>query len=327
MTAYPVISVVVCTYNRCELLSDALARLLEQDPADIGYEVIVVDNNSTDRTRELVESLMENHSRLRYLREYRQGLSHARNAGIAHADGAIIAFTDDDVRVEANWIRKLSRAFEEHPEIVCVGGRVLPEWESPAPGWLTRDHWSPLGVQDYGERSCYVNAERRLCLIGANLAFRREVFARVGLFEPELQRVKGGIGSNEDMEFHLRLWQSGEQSMYLPELSAAGFVPAERMRRSYHRRRHRGHGYYYALMREEKFEQSSGRLLDVPRHVFRQMLTAAVAWLRHTLRGRAGQAFLAETRLHFLFSFVGKRSRDYLLEKLRSGPQPRSATG
>ncbi|HWQ34192.1 MAG TPA: glycosyltransferase [Blastocatellia bacterium] len=315
------ISVVVCTWNRCEMLARALQCLLAQHADRVSYEVVVVDNNSTDRTREVVEALIaQGHVRLRYVCERMQGLSHARNAGIANANGSVIAFTDDDVRVADNWIATIKRAFDEHPDVVCIGGRVLPQWGGEPPAWLTRAHWSPLGAQDYGPEPFAVGPQHRVCLIGANLAFRRGVFDRVGLFEPDFQRVKNGIGSNEDVEFHLRLWRHNELSLYVPDLLAWGFVPPERLSRSYHRRWHRGHGYYYALLREESFERSAGRVLDVPLHVFRQMLTEAAAWLWHRVRGRAEQAFLSEVRLHFLTGFISKRSRDCLRRLWRPAP-------
>ncbi|MFN7948951.1 MAG: glycosyltransferase family A protein [Blastocatellia bacterium] len=317
------ISVVVCTWNRCDLLERALQCLLAQSNGRVSYEVIVVDNNSTDRTREVVEALIaQGERRLRYVSERRQGLSHARNAGIAAADGAIIAFTDDDVRVASDWIATIKRAFDEHPEVVCIGGRVLPEWGGERPAWLMQAHWSPLGVQDYGAEPFAVGREHPVCLIGASLAFRREVFERVGLFEPDFQRVKGGIGSNEDVEFHLRLWRRHEASRYVPELLASGYVPPERMSRAYHRRWHRGHGYYYALLREDSFEQSSGRLLDVPLHVLRQTMKEAAMWAWQMLRGQTDQAFLAEVRLLFCIGFISKRSRDYLKGLRRTARKP-----
>ena len=95
---------------------------------------------------------------------------------------------------------------------------MLPEWKSEPPEWLTREHWSPLALQDYGDEPFYVNAENPLCLVSANLAFRREVFSRIGPFAPELQRVKDGIGSMEDLELLTRYWRAGGESLYLPSL-------------------------------------------------------------------------------------------------------------
>src|SRR5256885_3014027 len=123
------ITVVIAAYNRSEMLKATLNSVLNQESNNISYEVIVVDNNSTDNTKQVVENLIvEGHQNLRYLFEPRQGCSHARNTGVAAACSEIIAFADDDVRVTKDWIANIKRAFDSHPEIDCVGGKVLPRW-------------------------------------------------------------------------------------------------------------------------------------------------------------------------------------------------------
>ncbi|HVG21181.1 MAG TPA: glycosyltransferase family A protein, partial [Blastocatellia bacterium] len=120
------VSVVITTYNRCDLLSGALESVLGQKAGDVRFEVIVVDNNSKDGTRQVVESLMgSSNPGLKYIFEGRQGISHGRNAGIRNATAPIIAFTDDDVRVGLDWVSAIKRAFDEHPEADFVGGKIL----------------------------------------------------------------------------------------------------------------------------------------------------------------------------------------------------------
>ncbi len=206
------VSIVISTYNRCGLLEGALRALLSQTPADVAYEILVVDNNSTDQTRSLVQALaMQNPEKLKYLFEPKQGLSYGRNTGIAAAKAAIIGFTDDDVRVAADWVGRIKSGFEANPDIDFLGGKVAPQWPVEPPPWLTRENWSPLALLDYGDHSFYVDSEKQLCLIGANFAFRRRAFEKVGLFKTDLQRVKDGIGSLEDHEMLLRLWRVGSK--------------------------------------------------------------------------------------------------------------------
>jgi glucosyl-dolichyl phosphate glucuronosyltransferase len=226
------ISVVVSTYNRADRLPAALDAVLDQDTA-IPYEVIVVDNNSTDGTAAVLASYSERfRGRLRSAFEPRQGLSYGRNAGILLSRSPIVAFSDDDVRVAPNWIAQLCRAFDEHADIAYVGGRVLPEWLEPPPRWLTTAHWSPLALQDYGDEPLRSGRERAVCLVGANLAFRRRVFDRVGLFTPSLGRVKDGIGSTEDHEMQLRVWGSGMHGLYAPSVVAVADVTPDRLRKA-----------------------------------------------------------------------------------------------
>ncbi len=313
MSKEPEISVVISTYNRCELLPAALESAFTQNSGDVSYEVMVVDNNSTDRTRQVVESFAERANvSLIYIFEGRQGVSHARNAGIAAARAPIVAFFDDDVNVSPDWVANIKRIFNQNPKADCVGGKVLPQWSGEPPSWLTNDHWSPLALQDYGETPFYVNTNREICLVSANLAFRREVFERIGVFAPELQRVKGGIGSIEDFEFELRFYRNGGQGLYEPSLVVTAPVEPERLTKTYHRRWHTGHGHYYAMLRNEKVEQASARLFDVPSHMYRQAAADAVYWLTYSLQRREAKAFLHETHLRFLKQFFHERRKEFL---------------
>jgi cellulose synthase/poly-beta-1,6-N-acetylglucosamine synthase-like glycosyltransferase len=187
--------------------------------------------------------------RIRYAFEPRQGLSHGRNAGIALARSPIIAFTDDDVRVADDWIVQLKRAFDTHPDVAYIGGRVLPQWLAPPPPWLTNAHWAPLALQDYGPDVQVSGRDRAVCLVGANLAFRRQLFERVGIFTASFGRVKDGIGSTEDHDIQLRAWRAGLWGLYVPSIVVVADVTADRLEKRYHRRWHQGHGRHCAMMR------------------------------------------------------------------------------
>jgi glycosyltransferase involved in cell wall biosynthesis len=210
MAGRPDVSVVLSTYNRVQVLPRALENLLDQDHDSGRYEIVVVDNNSSDGTRASIASFAAKAPNLRYVFERKQGLSHARNSGIHAARAPLIGFTDDDVRVARDWVSTIARLFTDHPEVSCVGGKVLPSWSGPWPAWLTREHWGPLALVDYGDTAFYVNSTRRLCLIGANSAYRREVFDRVGLFAPRVQALGREVGT-EDHELLLRVWKAGGQ--------------------------------------------------------------------------------------------------------------------
>ena len=307
------ITVVISTYNRSKMLVGALESMLAQESEGVSYEVIVVDNNSSDRTREVVEGYVERgRGNLRYVFEEKQGVSHARNRGIAEARAEIIAFADDDVRVEKDWVAKIKQAFDSHPDIDCIGGKVLPRWESEPPLWLTRDHWMPLALLDYGDEPVSINTDNKLCLVSANLAFRSEAFQETGLFEPDLQRVKNSIGSMEDAELLERFWRTGRRCLYVPELIVITEVPVERMTKSYHRRWHTGHGYFFAIMRSEAMERSSSRLFDVPAHLYKQALSETAAWFKCFLTGKRGRAFNHEIGIRFFWGFFRKRRHDFL---------------
>lgn len=300
------------TYNRGRLLEGAIASVLDQrDPGTPPFELIVVDNNSTDGTRGVVEQFMRRDARVRYEFEPRQGLSHARNAGIAAARAALLAFTDDDVRAEPDWVAAVVRAFDEHPDAAAVGGRVLPVWPAPPPGWLTRDHWAPLALVDHGPASMTIDSERPVCLIGANLAVRRALFEEIGGFETGFQRVKDGIGSLEDHEFMLRLLAAGRRALYDPRIVIHAEIQPNRLDRSYHRRWHAGHGHFHALLRSEHMERTRrGTVFGVPAHLFRQAIGDAAGWVKAAAARDAARAFHHEVRLRFFVGFFRTRSRE-----------------
>jgi glycosyltransferase involved in cell wall biosynthesis len=264
------------TYNRCSLLAEALNHVLNQEASGSRYEIIIVDNNSTDETRQLIQAFIaRGHENLHYVFEPQQGISHGRNAGIAHAQAPIIAFTDDDVRVAPNWVTNIKRAFDEHSEVDFVGGKILPHWPHEPPSWLTHDHWWPLALLDKGDTAFYVNAANPMVLPTANASFRKDVFSRVGLFSPE-------FSSREDHELILRLWREGRQGLYQPAITVTADVQANRMTKSYHHRWNYRTGRYNSMMRLNELMGPNGRLrerptdgptiLGVPTYIFRQLM-------------------------------------------------------
>ena len=245
---------------------------------------------------------------LRYVLEPRQGLAHARNTGIAAARADIVAFTDDDVMVAHDWVLELKRNLDAHLEVDCVAGRSLPVWPSDPPAWLTRLHWvGPLALQDYGDEPFIVDARRPICLAGANLAFRKRVFARLGGFSPE-------FGRSEDTEFMLRFWRAGAGALYVPAMMAHAAVQRERLTKAYHRQWHTNNGKSNARMAMEELTAPDGslrpnlphvaRVLGVPRFAIRLLAAQAVGWLMAKARRHEPQAFWHETQTRELVGYM-----------------------
>ena len=302
------VSVVVPTYNRAAMLERTLLSLFSQRTDDANFEIIVVDNNSSDRTGELVESLKaQSPVTLRYLRETQQGNAYARNTGIDQAQAPIIAFLDDDCVADENWVSTIKTTFDRAPEISFVGGRVLPMWETEPPSWLTTAHWAPLALLDYGGDELAIGGSPPRGLLTANLAVRKNVFAEVGGFSPALQRVKGGIGSLEDHEFLLRMCRGGNRGIFLPELITRTPVDPERISKAYHRRWHLGHGRFYAIMQDPEWERSRFHLAGVPSHLYKETASQAVTWCLRVLTGNTDAAFENECNLRFFYGFFSER--------------------
>lgn len=242
------ISVVVCTFNRCVSLQDTLEALMRQAlPSGLTLEILVVDNNSTDRTAE-VAALAAGRSPwpLRYVLETTQGLSVARNAGIAAAHGDIVAFTDDDVIPEPSWVRALSQAFIEHHGD-CVGGKILPLWLQPPPAWAASARpsssiWDMLALLDRGSEVRMASAKQWNLVYGANMAFRKSVFEEVGVFRTDLGPQGANFSRGDDTDMLMRLLQAGKRVVYTPHAVVRHKVPPQRLRLSYFRQWQFGSG-------------------------------------------------------------------------------------
>ena len=229
------ISVVIATYNRAALLESTLAELGRQafEPGD---EVIVVDNASTDRTPDVIARAIEKLPvRIRHLREATPGKTPAMNRRIAVARGDILALTDDDVFLGADWVATLRSVFANR-SIALVGGRINPRWERPAPRWLNIEQpdgyghmASPLALLHYGGPQP-LGARTAL---GANMAVRRSVLHSLGGFARHLGRQRGTLLCGEDHNLCQRAVAAGYRCEYRPELRVEHWVPADRTRMSY----------------------------------------------------------------------------------------------
>ncbi|MDQ3755054.1 MAG: glycosyltransferase family 2 protein [Acidobacteriota bacterium] len=322
------ITMLVCTFNRCGELRELLETALAQETGGLfSYEVLVVDNNSTDDTRRVVESLIAGgQNNLRYLFEGRQGRSNALNTGLDAVRGAIYALADDDLMLPKDYLMKIFTAFQSHPEVSFVGGKVLPLWKSDVPAWLTQQHWSAIAMSDYGEREFYSDSGNQINLLAG--AFRVADVKAVGGYHRELGVSKGTTGGTEDAELHTRLWRAERKGLYLPHLWLHHKVEPQRVTKEYHRRWHTGHGRHYAIMRDADIERAAARLFDVPAHLYRQAAISGAHWLRDALSGKLDAAFLHETQLRFFLGFFRERYKNFMG---RSGPagqqQKRSALG
>ena len=303
------ISVVISTYNRSDLLKGALESLLNQEANGINYEVIVVDNNSSDGTKEVVQSRLQGTENLKYVFEARQGVSYGRNTGIEYAQAPIIAFTDDDVRVTPNWISAIKRAFDEFPDADFVGGRILPHWRTEPPAWLTRAHWWPLALLDLGDESQRVDAGNPVCLPTANASFRREVFTELGGFSPH-------FSGREDHEMLLRIWLAGRHGVYAPDIIVMAEVQPERMTKSYHRKWNVTTGRFNSLMRLNELMGPDGKLVGdrspatvfgIPAYMCKNLIVESFQWLMARQRRQESRMLQHENRICHMVGYVKTR--------------------
>ncbi len=229
------ISVILCTYNRGQSLARALNSVAVQTlPNSVDWEVLVVDNNSSDQTREVVEESCHRYpGRFRYVFEPQQGLSRARNAGIREARGDVLAFMDDDVTVAATWLQSLTASLHDG-KWAGAGGRILPEETFSPPRWLAMGSPYYMGGALFAHFDLGDNPhELSQAPHGTNMAYRKEVFEKYGGFRTDLGRCGSNTMSNEDTEFGRRLMSAGERLWYEPSAVVYHPVPEDRLRKEY----------------------------------------------------------------------------------------------
>jgi glucosyl-dolichyl phosphate glucuronosyltransferase len=318
-TAVPLdATLLIATYNRAALLGETLASIRGlRVKAGRRWEVLVVDNNSTDATRAIVERQATDFPvPLRYLFEPRQGRSSALNTGIAASSAGIIAMTDDDVRVEPGWLDAACDALEDSA-IAYAGGPVTPIWESPPPPWLdlTRgDLWGTIAIQNHGDRA-FVYEEARKVPLGANMAARRSVFASIGGFRADLGRSSGRLVLGQEVpELLMRARAAGLRGMYLPAMRVHHHIPSRRLTRAYFRKWWFGKGVSRsALDRMQPITEvgvdlrETPHILRVPRYMYGTAARDLAGWATNRLRGRRAEAFRHEMMLVFFAGYFWTR--------------------
>jgi glucosyl-dolichyl phosphate glucuronosyltransferase len=256
------VTVVLCTYNRCQSLAEALESVaLSRFPRVVSLEILVVDNNSSDQTHEVVESVCRRYpGRFRYIFEPRQGKSYALNTGIREASGEVLAFTDDDVVVEPTWLANLTEPLLQG-DWIGSGGQIVPQHKFSPPRWLPVDgSYSMRGMLalfDLGKEA----RELDRAPFGANMAFRKAAFEKYGGFRTDMGPCPGSEIRNEDTEFGRRLMLAGERLRYEPSAVVYHPVPENRLIKQYFLSFWFDHGR--ACVRE------AGRrpnILGIPRH-------------------------------------------------------------
>lgn len=248
MAELPLISVIICTRNRAELLQRAIASVVSQDFPPPNYEVVIVDNGSTDQTPEVVQQFQDR-ARVRYIREERVGLCVARNTGWRAAEGRFVAFFDDDAIACPGWLDAIREAFEASVlPIGVVGGRVMPIWERNRPSWLANEVAGSLTIVDWGSDDKTIEDIRREWLVGANMAIPKAILVEVGGFHPWLDRVGTNLLSSGDVFLQKEIMRKGFCCRYIPKIAVEHLVPASRLNQSWFLRRFFWQGVSDAVM-------------------------------------------------------------------------------
>ena len=249
------ISVIICTHNRAELINTALQSLCEQSLAFNEYEVIVVDNNSTDHTRSVVEKFASKYTNIRYCLETKIGLSNARNRGWREAQGEYVAYTDDDCKLPSQWL-SVAKEIIEQRSYVLFGGPFFPFYDSPKPFWF-RDSYRSRG---FGDDARFLT--QREDLIGNNIFIRRSLLEKLGGFNTYLGMSGKQIAYGEETELQMRVRETMPELgiFYESRLYVYHLVRAERMKIGWLIREFFAKGRYVYLTAHGNDTPALGRL-------------------------------------------------------------------
>jgi len=237
-------TVVICTWNRCEFLRRALEQMtrLELTPG-VSWELLIVDNGCTDATPDVVDSFSDRLP-IRRIVEGEPGISNARNAAVRAASGSYMIWTDDDVLVDPDWLEAYARAFARWPDAAVFGGPIVPDFEGGAPDWVLRGLPHIAGAyaaRDFGEDPLPLDVDERRIPFGANFAIRaREQRERP--YDPQLGRRREAVRPlGEETSLIRSLLRSGAKGWWVPEARVMHCITRERQTVRYLRR------YFFAL--------------------------------------------------------------------------------
>lgn len=229
------ISVAIATYNREKYIGKALLGLLNQDLPYAAFEVLVIDNNCSDATMNVVKDFQEAHPQLqiRTMLEEKQGLSHGRNRGVQEAKASYITFLDDDAVAPPDFLSKAVNYLDSRPELLAIGGKIEPEFVDGKPNWYTRYYWGVTGQFDAGDaEGAMLDWGKFPC--GSNMTFRRDFFNDYGLFNPNLGRKGAILLAGEEKELFSRVKGLARQRIwYYPDLTVGHLVDNQKLNPTY----------------------------------------------------------------------------------------------
>jgi len=288
------VTVLIPTYNGREVLARLLESLRKAEPADgFDWEIIVIDNNSSDDTKSVVESFRTgDRLDVTYIFAPEPGKTRALNRGLLEAAGTFVAFLDHDVVVAPDYVIGLREAIRSQPYNV-FGGRVVPVWVEPPPAWvsggkLLQTSRGGVIVHDYGQTPRVYGEGMRLP-IGCNFVCRRSLFDEVGLFNVNLGPKPGAQIAGEETDLFRRLQAHGESILYAPSIRVSHPVDPARVTKSYFRYRYFCHGRTVILANPPGTNLPT--FFGVPRFLYRQLLESTVSGLWAVSRGNSYAAF------------------------------------
>ncbi len=304
------LDLIIPTYNRCEQLPRVFESLRDATiPAGLEVRVLVVDNNSTDRTPLVVADETKLWGgRMRYALEPKQGKSYALNTAIQQTSGELIGIFDDDQEIDPGWFNAIIEAFKQ-PDLDFISGPVKPRWDYVAmPDWFPPNNRAVIGWVDGGEQVCeFGSDDYEGIMTGGNSVMRRRVIERVGLYDTRLGRSNVNLLGGEDQDFYERMLTAGCRGQYRPDLVMHFQVAANRLTKKYYRDWCHWNGVSLGLMDRAR-PKPIAYFLGVPRFLFKRALAGLFEQIKAPFT-KPAPAILFSNELwfrHWIGYFYGK---------------------
>lgn len=216
------ISLIICTYNRQQFIGDALESISSQTLAHDRFEIIIVNNNSTDSTEQICLDFIKSHLEIdcKYVIETRQGLSFARNKGLQEAKYDIITYIDDDAFAKPDFLEQLSNYFNQYSQTAGVGGKVIPRYEIAEPAWMNKWLYGFVTKVDHGEKIKKFSGNQYPS--GCNMTYRKDLLLQVGGFNNKLK------WRADDKYIYFKIKEISDEIVYLPAAVVEHQIDAER---------------------------------------------------------------------------------------------------
>lgn len=265
-------SIIICTCNRPDLLVTALKTIAAQKTTDeFSFELIIVDNSPGGTMKPAVDSVRNLFTDLTYLQEKRRGKSFALNCGVQSAKGDILTFTDDDITAPDDWLIRLHTKFQQYG---CdgIGGRVLPVYPPETPAWVKKNAVQLAGgvvIYDYGEGD-FLHTSKHYQFIGANFAFKRQLFEKFGSFRTDLGPGQPAMG--EDTEITDRFLKNGCSLYYCGSVVMWHPVDLKRLELKPLAKWHISLGRYAAKMEIENNVKIDSYFFCIPRYLYKRLI-------------------------------------------------------
>jgi glycosyltransferase involved in cell wall biosynthesis len=319
------LTVLICTFNRSQSLSRTIKSLLNASPAkSLQTEILVVDNNSTDDTRKVVEELQNSSKtskiKIKYLFEARQGKSFALNAGLSKIESDLVGMIDDDEEIFPDWFEKVAEVFAKRfDEVDFIAGPYEHDLEIPLPAWVPEDVCAPIGAGKLSETEKVFGDDFEATPAGGNFVIKLSALREVGFYNESLGYINATRIGGEDDEMYLRLKKAGKKGIYRPDLVVRHFIPASRLTKKFYR----NHLFCWAMAQsviENLHSDSSGaKILGVPRYLFGDAARAFFGLIASSIRFNKKRAFQNELKIWVLAG--------YLNASLKNRQQIRNSSG